>query len=245
MISLEERIAAAFDDLDVPETDLVDAVLSELGSPAARPTGERTRRLLLAAAAAVVVVASVLAVAPAREAVARWFGIGATRVEVVPTAPTTDVTSRDVSDMLQGDIVVVDVNPIPELGPPSSVIEDDGRRHYTWVATDDQPPIGNTGLGVVLSVRSIDGEVDLKQPSVDVGAEIGSINVDEVLVAGLWIDGTHEFLAAGSSSPVLAEKVLIWVVEGVQYRLETNLDLAEALAVAEMVHGGTELLPSG
>lgn len=268
MMPLEDRFVRAIEDLDLPEVDLVDAVLAEV---AARPAGRERRgfrpfarparpwsappRLAWALAAALLVAtAAVLFVEPARTTVANWFGIGATRVDTDPAVPpvTTDSapTGSDPAPApataALGTPVEITADPIPLLGPPTAAYDRPVARGraYTWPADGDRPALPGSDIGTLLSVRSVDGPIDVKTVLHD-DVRVVVVDVDGVPVPALWLDGTHELLAAGAAEPVLAERVLLWQVGGVQYRLESELELTEALRLAAAVEGGTGLLQPG
>jgi len=141
----------------------------------------------------------------------------------------------------------VDVNPIPQLGSPAGVFDGPtARGHtFTWAADEARPGLADTDVGVVLSVRSTEGDLSVKTIPGDTQAEFVTVEFQGADVAALWIDGTHELLAAGSAQPVVAERVLIWESGGVQYRLEADVDLAGARELAAWVEGGTDLLQPG
>ena len=53
---------------------------------------------------------------------------------------------------------------------------------------------------------------------------------------GLWIPAGHVLLGA-NGTPTAADRVLLWVSGGTEYRLETNLDKPDAVALATQVEG--------
>lgn len=270
MMSLHDRFVATLDDLDLPATDVAELVLTELSDAdrsvrLTHPTSTRSRRTLLAMAAALVVIMCIAAITPARDAVARWFGIGSTKIEVVPpgaidtTTPRVDVATtvattsvatssettssgtRATGDQLPG------IKPFSALDSPVAVIDDGaGRgRSYIWTATTELPALGETDTGLTLSVRLATNDLDLKRVGSDVGVEFVTIDLSDGPVIGLWIDGTHELIAAGTERVVLAERVLLWESGGVQFRLESALSRDDAVELAASIRGGTDLLRPG
>lgn len=257
MRALQDRFVAALDDLDLPQRQLVHPVLAEIVRPERQPArspwwqGE-VRRLGIAFALAVSVVSlTILAVAPARHAVAGWLGIGSTKVDVVPptSSPVSGSSSRSPSAESLGADVESSADPIPGLGVPDAVLDQPDRgRSYTWEASQSLPPLANTDIGLVLSVRPGNEGLfsDVKSVGQDVDVDFVLVEVgDESPVTGLWIGGTHELVAGPSSPSVVAERVLLWVADDIEYRLETGLSLAEALDLASSIQGGTDLLPAG
>lgn len=255
MRALQDRFVATLDDLDLPQRQLVRPVLAEIvrleHQPARSPWWQgEDRRLGLAFALAVLAVSlTILAVAPTRQAVAGWLGIGSTKINVVPptSSPVSDLRSPSAESL--GDDVESPADPIPGLGAPDAVRDQPDRgRSYTWEAGQSLPALGDTDIGVVLSVRPGDGDLfsDVKSVGQDVDVEFVIVEVgDEATVLGLWIGGTHELIAGSSAPPVVAERVLLWVADAIEYRLETDLSLAEVLDLAASIQGGTDLLPPG
>ena len=259
-IHLEEQFAATIDELDLPDVDLVAAVVTAVVEP---PAGvRRPRRLAIAAAIVVAVVALTLAVEPAREAVADWLGLGSTRGEIVPTGELSDglpanaetepgaPAAGDAADDQSAPEVSNHSevrNPIPELGPPTAVADVSvarGRR-FTWPAGAGLAPLAGSDVGAILSVRVAEGELDLKRLLGDPELEFLTIALDGAELPALWIGSEHEYVAAGTDDPVLADRVLIWVVDGLQYRLEADLPLDEMTALAGATEEGTDLLRPG
>lgn len=235
-----------------------------------RPAG----RPLAVALAMVVVIAGVgvVTVAPARRAVADWLGIGATVVERSPVdrSESVDDGVQVDSDIDAGDLEggepsaeslgqPIDpapdgsrpLDPIPPQGLPDQIIDDPGRgRSYVWGPGPDLPPLAETEVGLVLSVRLV-AEAGLAIKSVvgDVGVDLVTVDGPSGPIAGLWISGTHDLIAAGRDRPVVAERVLLWEAAGIEYRLESALPLPEMLELAASVEtsteDGTSLLPPG
>ena len=98
---------------------------------------------------------------------------------------------------------------------------------------------------MVLSVRPADRVLSLKQVPSDV--ESGEIEFQTFADGrvGFWIGGEHVLVTSGSSRPVVASQVLLWVTDDVEFRLETALSLPEVMALAEQIRDGTDLLASG
>jgi hypothetical protein len=214
----------------------------------------------LAVAASLVVVVTVIAVTPARDAVARWFGIGSTQIEIVPTtAPGQDAAGTSAAEPGEANINTVvgatdvleivqsNADPIPALGLPETAFDGSaGRgRSYVWAATDDLLALPGSDLGLVLSVRLTDGVLDGKRVVVDVAIENVLIGSPTGPIRAIWIAGSHDYLAAGTERAVTAERVLLWEVDGLQYRLESRLTLDASVELAQLVVGGTELLQPG
>lgn len=254
MTRLETQIHQALESLVVPDTDLVESVLAEL--PLHR-SPVRHRRPVLATAVAVLAIAIgiVAAVAPAREAIADWLGIGATELQSVNEVDLPDRSSvEDLGDPVasttlretQPEDTRASVSPIPSLGEPSGVFDDSSRgRSYTWSASANLPAIGSSDVGAVLSVRPADRVLSAKVIANDVEfgpVELASLSGDTI---AFWINGQHVLVQTGSSRRVSANQVLLWVADGVEIRLETSLELPEVVRLAQEIVEGTELLAPG
>jgi len=208
------------------------------GAP--RRRARRARRLLVAAVivAAVGVVGS--AVAPVREAVAGWLGIGSTEIVRVPPGEGEDVGEGDPSGLphLGDDLVPVDQasaerrlqDPLPDtsetglgpaevlaLPPEGGVIMawDDGATTL-WVRGDERPA----------------GEIVSKLLTFDDRLErIDGLGEDAAIVEGAHVLGTPQRrLAAGT--------VLVWIDDGFEYRLESDLGRERMLAIAGEIRPG-------
>jgi hypothetical protein len=216
--------------LDLPDVDLVDGVLARLpadGSVSRR----RGPRLVVAAAVVVAVLAAVLAFEPSRDALAHWFGIGATVVRRVPATdmpvPRTRPDLGAAVPLRPGDA------PLPALGPPvAAYLRAPDIRSYAWPPSPDLPALAGSDLGAVLSVRPVGGDPVTKL--VPVGDPVEGVSIGGAL--GLWIPGDHVLLGP-DGTPTGAQRVLLWVKGEREYRLETNLDRARAVALAEKVAG--------
>ncbi len=260
--SLQERFVATLDELELPEADLVTpvmlSVVEERRGSVPRP------RMAIGFALVILVVALILAIEPTREAVADFFGIGTTRVEIVPeedlsadlpgNAELTATTQRSTltadsseANTIDGTEPAVDADPIPMLGSPVEVADlgvARGRR-YTWPADEDLPPLGDTETGLILSVRRAEGPLDVKRVASEAELVMVSIDYAGVPTVGLWIGSDHELITAGSTEPVLSEQVLLWAADGIQYRLEGDLPVDRMQQLAQSVEGGTDLLQPG
>ncbi len=245
MTSLEERFVDAVDHLELPEVDLSPGVLAQLDG--GRHRTDWPRRLAIAAAVALLAAAAAtLAIEPAREAVADWLGIGATKVEIDPGGSgPADLPPSATLDPGQPSDVALD--PLPPLDPPDTTSDlRTGRgRRFGWSAGPDLPPLGGTEVGAVLSVRTVDGALDMKSLFGDELIQDVLLDVDGSPISALWIGASHEYLAADAVGPAVAEQVLLWVVGDVQFRLEADLALDEMIRLAEAVTGGTDLLQPG
>jgi hypothetical protein len=230
-------------DYDVDEH--LEAVLAGVGAhlevpeaPEWRPAGARpparSRRRVLALAAGVAAVAGASGVVggPVRDAAAEvgdWLGLGGTRVEEGAADPTgLPPLSDDLPPVPVARAEAALGRPLPvvghpDLGRPDLVVVPpeggvvlgwDRGATTLWVQRATDPPGGRT-------VKVL-GELDSAEAVDDLGEAAVLIEDDHVLVT------PHRRLAAGA--------VLLWMADGWEYRLESDLPTARMLAAARSVH---------
>lgn len=198
------------------------------------PTAVRRRRgprpWLGAAAVAVVVVIAGAVVAPVREAVADWLGLGSTRIETGPVderpADLPELTAG-LSPVEPGEAAAVLGRPLPEVhhprlgepatlaGPPAEggvVLAWDGGGMTLWIRSDEpaQPDRIKRGVGA------------------DAIEWIDDLGDGAVFVAGDHVLETPVRRVAATSA-------LLWSDDGVEYRLESDLDRDTMLAIARSI----------
>jgi len=221
----------------------MEAALAGLADELVVPTGpldltprraRRPGRWLLAAAAVAAVVALVAAVVPAgRRAVAGWLGLGRVTVERVDPglAPpreragfAEDVTPLDVDAALTAAAVDAATLDVAGLGRPEAagrppeggvVLAWDGGATTLWVR---RPEEGDDAMLV-------------KRLTVDAVAE----PVADVGEAAVLVDGAHELTTPART--VAADRVLWWIVDDVEHRLETDRPRAELVAMGRTLSG--------
>jgi hypothetical protein len=188
----------------------------------------RRRRL---AVALVVVLLALTGVPAVRAAVADWFGFAGVRVRLSPEpgptgTPAPPPTAAPGSVAEAGRLVAF-VPLLPAaLGPPDGVEVSADRKVLSMTWTD--PAAG------VVRLDEFDGGMDYAFAK-------SATEVEAVTVGGeyaLWFERPHEvrWLVAGESRrapPRLAGHTLIWEREGTTLRLEGDLSLERALAIAE------------
>jgi hypothetical protein len=238
VIDLERALFDLAEHLDHPTGDqLVAAVQARLSEskPAVARRSVRSRGLLVAAAVFVVIATSVVAVAPAREAIADWLGIGAVEVRrgaAIPVAPPTTRLRVTTLDEARAAVEFpIATPPAASAGPPLAV------------AVDSRVP------GGLLSLRYRDFTlVEIASPRgrpPTVGKIIGpDARVDDVEVAGgpgLWVVGAHEIGYLDRTGRFRRSTIrrsgpaLLWARDGVTYRVEGLSTLAAAKAAAESI----------
>lgn len=238
MSELERTLVALGRDLAVPEApDLAPRVLHALERPG-RPS--RLRVAVVLAAVLVAVVLAALAVPDARSALARFFHIGAVRIEVVDDLPAVEPQPPEL------DLGFA-------LGERLSLAEARRRAGYDLLELDEEPD--RVYLGPRDSVWFLYGSPDAVRLLV---AQTPRIRVDEDFIlkklaaAGTRVEqatvrGRPAFFLSGAEHGVLlldehgfvieesarlAQDVLVWEEDGRTLRLEGDFSLDEALAIA-------------
>jgi hypothetical protein len=229
--------------------DLGDAVAARIAGelPAVAPIGRR--RVLLVCAAAVLALVVVLALPQPREAVARWFGLSGVRLTLtedgLPAGVGTDLDlGRSVTAAEAIAAVPFAVSLPADLGPPSEAFA--GRPpdsvSFVWAPIDELPPVDGSGVGLLLTEfpGSTDDQLVVKQ--IGPGTQVQQVRVGDN--PGYWITGARHTVTyldperEPRFDPVrLAGNTLLWSDDGVLYRMEANLGLAEMQELAESFTG--------
>jgi hypothetical protein len=205
----------------------LDAVLLSLGAELevpAFPARRASRRWVLVAAAVVlVVVAGVLVIAPARDTVARWFGLEVRRDEVPTTLPSSTfdegVAPLDVDVAIGRTGLDPAVLAATSLGPPDAAgAPPEGGTLLAWDRGDTTlwVRVGEGGADVVKRLQR-EGTADFQ--------DVGDVSV--------LIEGAH--VLETPSRTVAAGRVLWWVADGQEHRLESDLPAADLLAIARQL----------
>lgn len=174
------------------------------------------RRLLIAAAVIALVVAATLVITPAREAVARWLGIGSIRIEVGPEQPAGGTPIVEgLAPISPGAAATLLGRPLPAsnaLGPPAAVYAMpavEGGVLLTWNQGETTLWVhAGTTDGAIVNAKRLG-----PQNQIEPVAGLGDF---ALLVAGAHILQTpHRTIAATT--------VVLWTERGIEYRLESNL----------------------
>jgi hypothetical protein len=188
----------------------------------------RRRRL---AVALVVVVLALTGVPAVRAAVADWFEFAGVRVRLLPEprptgTPAPPPTAAPGSLAEAGRLVAFVPLAPTALGPPDGVEVSADRKVLSMTWTD--PAAG------VVRLDEFDGGLDYGFAKTATAVE--SVSVDGAYA--LWFERPHEvgWLVGGEprrEPPRLAGHTLIWEQNGTTLRLEGDLSLERALAIAE------------
>jgi hypothetical protein len=124
------------------------------------------------------------------------------------------------------------------LGTPDAVsvdrTSDGGRIVLAWLPSDGLPVIDRLPWGALL--YEFHGQVEQASKTIfRDGTTFEDVRVGDGI--GIWIAGRHELdLVTGDGTYarfLVTGNVLVWESDGVVLRLETSLDQAEAILIAE------------
>ena len=186
------------------------------------------RRLAIAAVVLIVVLFVSVAIAPVREAIADWLGIGHTRiVKVEGGVDATGLPSiqERLTPISRDEAEAALQHPLPtvtDLGDPDLLVRSpEGGVIMGWTKGDTTLWVHAEGLepGPFFDKLLATGE-----------------QVEHVTGVGddaLYVEGTHILETPGRK--LAARSVLLWVDGGVEYRLESNLGRDEMIAIAHSV----------
>ena len=246
---LERSLRALSGHVEMPaERDLSAGVLAALErAPSPRPWWSRPAFAL--AGLVIVAGASTLVLSSgAREAVADLLGIGGVQVEFTepdespaPLRPGAALELGEATTLAEARSVL-DVGVPSELGEPDAVYVDrdtEARVSLVYEPRPGIPEAEETGVGLLLTQfrSTLDEGLFKKLLDQDVRVRFVSVAGHEAY----WIEGQHELLLVDRFGNVvpdtarLAGNTLIWEVDGITLRLEADIDLVEALRIAESV----------
>lgn len=253
---LGRALAAVGRDLGVPNTPaIVPDVLARIDDLERQPAAIRPRlslpsrrRTLVLLAAAVLLVA---AAALATELVIR---LGAVSIEIVPSEPASPPSSVATGEAFGTPVSIAAAEAragfpaaVPgELGPPDHVWVGRARFEFdpalassrivmAWDPGPNLPVIPDLPWGAVLMQFDADLEVAVKVVSADMGS------VASVLVEGRaasWVTGAHTLEIMTPDGPLalrVTGNVLLWERGTHTLRLETDLSVDRAVAIAESI----------
>jgi hypothetical protein len=218
--------------LDVPPPpDVTRAVRARLTSPPPR----RRPVLRYAVVVLLVLLSAILAVPPVRAAVFDFFRIGGVSVRSEPgpsVPPTPALTERPVADLEAAEQATgIRVRPPAALGRPDAVrVVEDRVVSLRWVSTQDRPEV---------RMDVFDG-----QPEPLFEKYLRSRDAVEVDVGGQpgwYVRWPHEvvYIDPGGvlreASARLAGPTLIWVQDGLTFRLEADLPAARLAALGASI----------
>ncbi|MET0146838.1 MAG: hypothetical protein ABW328_18915 [Ilumatobacteraceae bacterium] len=218
---LDAVLASLGDHLDVPPLAPADRAADARAG--ARRSVRRRRVLLAAAALVVAAVAAVLAISPAREAVARWFGL---HIEHDDATTATGSFAQDVTPLaVDAGVMATGIEPARftagPLGDPDAA---------------GAPPEGGVLLawddGTTLWVRPAGGDLAIVKR---LGREDRTEDIAGVGDFAVLIEGEH--VLQTPSRIVAAGRVLWWITGDREHRLESDATAAEMIAIGRALGG--------
>ncbi len=228
----EQRIGVALNELGhlVDSGDDTLDVVALLEGSSAQPA-PRHRLVGIAAAVAIVVAAgALLAIAPTRDAIADWFGIGRTQIEL------PDVGARPAQPPVEG----LDTN-APSIGAGSA--EAVLGRAVPQIPTLEPiefrtPPEGGVLIvyadGLTLWVQVQEDGGPILRKTVGFG---GSVTwLDDLGDGGALVSGPHTLTTPGRE--LGSDSVVLWTTRGLELRIEGDLPDSELLNLARSVEFG-------
>lgn len=238
MSELERSLVALGHELSVPEApDLAPRVVVAIG--ARHRHAPRRRAVLVLAAVLVAGLLAALAIPDARSALARFFSIGAERIELVDELPEVAPAETELE---------------LTLGRPVTVEEARQLAGFDLLELEDEPDavyVGERGTiwflyGTPDAVRLLVAQMPnygIDEPALFKKLAAEGTTVDEVDVRGqqgFFLSGEPHLLflidedgdVVGESAR-LAQQVLVWAEDGRTIRLEGDLTEDEALRVAD------------
>ena len=247
MIPVEALLREVGERIAWPQgVDIAPAVLGRLDRAAERP-----RRLALAwVGLALLATILILAIPPAREAIADLLGVAGIRIELGTDEPTTagyelalgeEMTKAQVESE-SGRMIAVPA----DLPPPEAIYLSnsplEGEVTMVWAPTPTIPEMGDTGVGLLITQFRATG-VGSYLKRATLGTRVVVVPVSGA--DGYWIEGAPHMLVFEEPDGVvrhelsrLAANVLIWEAGGVTYRVESTLDLRSTLEIAESMSTG-------
>jgi hypothetical protein len=245
---LEHELQALRQEVAWPATpDLGTAVQARIVAeprPARTPRAWKPRRLVPALVAVLVLLlafGTLLAASPGVRATLRdWLGIGVVTVKRVDRLPDLSTArrlelGRRVTAAQAARRFGHPVAGVRALGEPDAIYAGEAivpaRVSLVYVARPGLPA-GTAGIGALLD--EIEGDsMPFVQKLVGGGVPIGRVDVNGA--RGVFIGGRHALQLPDELRPRLAGNTLLWVRDGVTYRLETALGVKAALRLARSV----------
>jgi hypothetical protein len=233
---------AAAVDWPEPGNDLAPRVVARITAPEHLPFRRRRHAVRYAAAVAAVLAGVLVLSPPVRHAVADMLEAAGVRLNLIEAVPQLggdlDLGAQVTLDEAVGSARFALRAPEGgELGPADVVYRSDvGVIAMVWEGSPLLPAA--PGSDVALLLMQSPGSLTWGQKGVGPDSAVRVVTVEGV--DGLWLEGApHTFtLLDERGEPVeetarLAANVLLWEVDGINYRLETAGDLDSALAVVD------------
>jgi hypothetical protein len=248
LTELERELLALRDDVAWPATpDVAAAVQARIvAMPRAARAPRRwlPRRLVPALVVVLVVLVALgtlLAASPGVRATLRdWLGIGAVAVKRVDRLPDLSTArklelGRRVTAAQAARHLGHRVATVRALGAPDAIYAGPAivpaRVSLVYVARSGLPA-GTAGIGALLDELQGD-QLPFVQKLVGGGVPITRVDVNGA--HGVFIGGKHALMLPDELRPRLAGNTVLWVRDGITYRLETALGVRAAVRLARSV----------
>jgi hypothetical protein len=196
--------------------------------PSRPPTPRRVRPALVLAIVVAIGVLAGLAASPARTAILRFFGIGAVHVELVDRLPAVEPgTPLVLGSEIDPAEAPFRISVPAVLGAPDAVYASGNVATLLYGSPDRVrllvTEMGYSALSPFVAKKLVTGTT--------------TVRFEEIRGAAgpaLWIEGEPHVLDLPGAPARLAGNTLVWVPrEGRTYRIEGDIDLDDALRIAE------------
>lgn len=250
---IQQALTSLSDRLDLPaEPNVASAVRVHLE---AHPTSLRQgwfasgfswRPVLSAAASILVLAVAIMVFSPAtRAAVADWIGFDSVRITHVPEPADgigSDLALGDPISLAEGETRVSFPVRVPSsLGAPDEVYAEgegeDARLSFVYRTREGLPPAKGPEIGALVEQFRATIERQFLSKQVFGGGNVRLVDVDGA--EGYWLSGgPHQVTyLTPDGTPTqdrrrLAGNTLLWEMDGVLYRIESDVSLARALEIA-------------
>jgi hypothetical protein len=207
----------------------------------------------VAAAAIVVACTAVVAAPGSRAALARILGIGGVHIVTTSDIPADLALRYDLGESLPVERARAQApGPLEPAGVGDALAAYAGRPQggvtLVWATSDELPEIegpGSSGVGLIVTAFPGSPDRPVIQKQVGPSTMVGAVTVGGR--PGYWISGAPHVvgLLDGAGEPMpeparLAGNTLLWTDGSITYRLESALDRAGAVALAESITGGDQ-----
>lgn len=239
---LQAALTSLADEIDWP--DGPDLALRVAGQIRPRPSLSRRR---LAFGTAVLVALLLLLSPPGQEAVAWLLRVTGIRVELVesevPAGPPISLVGGVDSSLAEAEEELgFNLRRPRLLGPPESVqlLRWGGGQQVAmiWSESDDLPEVFDTGVGLLLVQFEAKVEQDLLLKQASDATRIQPVRIDGDL--GFFLSEAPHTVFFESKDGLITDdqvrltgNVLVWMSDGVTYRIESALGLDDSVKIAE------------
>lgn len=242
---LEAQLTELGDAVAWPDADVAAGVRNRVGAETVRRTGIRAGwKVAFAAACAIAVI---MVVPAGRQAVADLLGVAGIEISFGGSEPSAEPGRLDLGEETSLESAASQVDfplawpTLESLGEPDAVYIENGQTtlvHFAWDARPALPEVAGTSLGLLLTKFATPdgGPILTKDLTSETDATGTSVGDEEAI----WLEGApHELTYQATEGTAtreisrLAGNVLLWESDGVTYRLESALELEEAVLIAE------------